>query len=189
MKTEEIKDLESYFKTNNEHWNSYTFEMLCEVLEDGLFKHPGTALRLFDDCTNIFTQNCAEPLKALQEFDAELAKNKLNLPQMVFVSKWVLKFLRQTCFEEIDMTKVNSLLKIQNEKLESKIRPARPAKDIREELRQLVEIELDSLATTLRKLQPAQRLNILCKLLPFVLSKPDVLDHTDIFKRSISLNI
>ena len=30
MKTKEIESLESYFKTENEHWNGYAFEMLCE---------------------------------------------------------------------------------------------------------------------------------------------------------------
>ena len=32
MKTKEIEALESYFKTENYHWNGYAFKILCEVL-------------------------------------------------------------------------------------------------------------------------------------------------------------
>jgi len=40
MKKEQIESLESYFKTNNEHWNEYTFETLCKTLQQGQFKDP-----------------------------------------------------------------------------------------------------------------------------------------------------
>jgi hypothetical protein len=33
MKAKEIKALESYFKTENEYWNSKTFDILNEVLK------------------------------------------------------------------------------------------------------------------------------------------------------------
>lgn len=37
MNTKEVQALESYFKTENEHWNGYAFEMLCEVIQKGNF--------------------------------------------------------------------------------------------------------------------------------------------------------
>ena len=39
MNTKEIKALESYFKTENEHWNGYTFNILNEVLKQGNFEN------------------------------------------------------------------------------------------------------------------------------------------------------
>jgi hypothetical protein len=79
MKTKEIESLESYFKTENEHWNGYAFEMLCEVLKQGNFENPETPLQLFDKAEKIFTEQHETPLKAVQEFAAEIENAKLNL--------------------------------------------------------------------------------------------------------------
>ena len=42
MNTKEVQALENYFKTENEHWNGYAFEMICEVLQKGNFENPET---------------------------------------------------------------------------------------------------------------------------------------------------
>jgi hypothetical protein len=39
MKENQIEALESYFKTENEHWNEYAFDMLCEVLQKKQFEN------------------------------------------------------------------------------------------------------------------------------------------------------
>lgn len=44
MNTKEAQALESYFKTENEHWNGYTREILCEVLQQANFENPETPL-------------------------------------------------------------------------------------------------------------------------------------------------
>ena len=31
MNTKEVQALESYFKTENEHWNGYALEFLCSI--------------------------------------------------------------------------------------------------------------------------------------------------------------
>ena len=78
MKTKEIESLESYFKTENEHWNGYTFKMLCEVLKKGNFENPETPLQLFNKALNIFSEQHETPLKAVQEFATETDKQKLT---------------------------------------------------------------------------------------------------------------
>ena len=119
MKTKEIESLESYFKTENEHWNGYAFEMLCEVLEQGNFENPETPLQLFDKAVNIFTEQHKTPLKAVQEFATETDKQKLTPAQRLFVYEWVYKYLRQTEFEELDLTEVKDLIKSQTERLKN----------------------------------------------------------------------
>ena len=104
MKTKEIESLESYFKTENEHWNGYTFKMLCEVLKKGNFENPETPLQLFDKAVNIFTEQHETPLKAVQEFATVTDKANLNTAQRLFVYEWVYKYVRFTEFEEIDLT-------------------------------------------------------------------------------------
>jgi hypothetical protein len=181
MKTKEIESLESYFKTENEHWNSYAFEMLCEVLEQGNFENPETPLQLFDKAINILTEQHKTPFKAVREFASETEKAKLNQTQKLFVSLWVYKYLRATEFEEIDLSEIKDLLKSQTERLKNDKPPVEYNKpltgNIRDTLKELMQKELELLPDTLKELEPVQRLNILCKLIPYVLPKVESVTH------------
>lgn len=181
MKTMEIEALESYFKTENEHWNGYAFEMLCEVLQQGNFENPETPLQLFDKAINIFTEQYETPLKAVQEFAAETDKQKLTPAQKLFVYEWVYKYLRQTEFEELDLSEVRNLLKSQNEKLKNykpKVEYNKPLTgNIRDTLKEMMQKEIEQLPKTLKELEPVHRLNILCKLIPYVLPKVESVTH------------
>jgi hypothetical protein len=179
MKTKEIEALESYFKTENEHWNGYAFKMLCEVLQKGNFENTETPLQLLDKAANIFAEYRETPLKAVQTFASET--EKLNPDQRLFVYEWVYKYVRDTEFDEIDLTEVNALLKSQTERLKKdkpKVEYNKPLTgNIRDTLKELMKKELEQLPDTLEKLDPAQRLNILCKLIPYVLPKVESVTH------------
>jgi hypothetical protein len=181
MKTKEIESLESYFKTENEHWNVYAFEMLCEVMQQGNFENPETPLQLFDKAVNIFTEQHETPLKAVQEFAAETDKANLNTAQKLFIYEWIYKYLRVTKFEEIDLTEVKDLLKSQTERLRNdkpQVEYNKPLTGyIRDTLKELMQKELEQLPDTLKELEPVQRLNILCKLIPYVLPKVESVTH------------
>jgi len=112
MKAKEIEALESYFKTENEYWNGYAFEMLCEVLKQGNFENPETPLQLFDKAVNIFTEQHETPLKAVQEFAAETDKQKLTPAQKLFVYEWVYKYVKNSEFENIDTTEIKEILTV-----------------------------------------------------------------------------
>jgi hypothetical protein len=181
MKTKEIESLESYFKTENEHWNGFAFELLCEVLKQGNFENPETPLQLFDKAVNIFTEQHETPLKAVQEFAAVTDKANLNKAQRLFVYEWVYKYLRNTEFEELELTEVRDLLKSQTERLnndKTQIEYNKPLTgNIRDTLKELMQKELEQLPYTLKELEPVQRLNILCKLIPYVLPKVESVTH------------
>lgn len=49
---------------------------------------------------------------------------------------------------------------------------------LRETLKNLMQKELEQLPETLKELDPVQRLNILCKLMPYVLPKTESVKHT-----------
>lgn len=49
---------------------------------------------------------------------------------------------------------------------------------LRETLKDLMQKELEQLPETLKELDPVQRLNILCKLMPYVLPKTESVKHT-----------
>jgi hypothetical protein len=182
MKTKEIESLESYFKTENEHWNEFAFKMLCEVLQQGNFENPETPLQLFDKAVNIFTEQHETPLKAVQEFASATDKQKLTPAQKLFVYEWVYKFLKVTEYEEIDLTEIQDLLKSQTERLENEKPPVEYNKpltgNIRDTLKEMMQKELELLPDTLKELDPVQRLNILCKLIPYVLPKVESVTHT-----------
>lgn len=182
MKAKEIEALESYFKTENEHWNGYTFEILCEVLKLGNFENPETPLRIFDKAVSIFTEHYKTPLMAFQELENETEKTKLNTAQKLFVYKWIYKYVGVSDFGEIDLMEVKDLLKSQIEKMKNdkpKVEYNKPLTgNIRDTLKELMQKEIESLPGTLKKLEPVQRLNILCKLIPYVLPKVESVTHT-----------
>ena len=180
MKTEQIQSLESYFKTNNEHWNRFAFGMLCEILQQGQFENPELPLQLLNIATNTFVEHHETPLQAVQQFADELDKNELSAVQKIFVYKCLCNYLNQTEYDKIDLTPIKKLLKSQNDKLKSENEPKKPqVRDIRETLKEIMQKEFEQLPETLKGLEPVQRLTILCKLAPYVLPKIDAvnLDH------------
>ena len=181
MKAKEIESLESYFKTENEHWNEFAFKMLWEVLQQGNFENPEIPLKLFDKAVNIFTEQHETPLKAVQEFASVTDKQKLTPAQKLFVYQWAYKYLKVTEYEEIDLIEIQDLLKSQTERLENEkpqVEYNKPLTgNLRDTLKEMMQKELELLPDTLKDLDPAQRINILCKLMPFVLLKVESVTH------------
>ena len=177
MIKKQIQALEGYFKTDNKHWNGFAFEILCTVLKQGNFENPEIPLQLFSKAIEILIDLSETPLKALQGFSDEVEKKELSPEQKHFVYEKVFDYIRWTDFEGIDTDKVKELLKSQTERLKDEVNNPveqydKPlVADIRNTLKELMQKELEQLSETLKDLQPVQRLNILCKLIPFVLPK------------------
>jgi hypothetical protein len=183
MNTKEIQALESYFKTENEHWNGYAFEMLCEVIQKSNFTKPETPLQLFSKAVDIFTEHFETPLKAVQILEIETDKQKLDTNQKLFVFEWVLKYVKYSEFEKADTDEIEDLLKSQTERFKAELNKQpeynKPLTgSIRDTLKELMQKELEQLPETLKELDPVQRLNILCKLMPYVLPKTESVKHT-----------
>ena len=182
MKANEIEVLESYFQTKNAHWNTYTREILCEVMQQGNFENPETPLKLFSISLDIFRTQHQSPLKAVQEFAAETDKLKLTIDQKLFVYGWVCRYLKNSEFDDIDISEIEILLRSQTEKLKNekpKIEYNKPLTgNIRDTLKEMIQKEIASLPETLKELEPVQRLNIICKLIPYVLPKVESVTHT-----------
>lgn len=177
MKAKEIQALEGYFKTDNEHWNSYAFEMLCEVLKQGNFESPEIPLQLFSKSVDIFTKEYETPLKAVQNFGNEADKHKLNSNQKLFVYEKVYDYVRFSEFDNADTDEIKDLLKSKVEYLKNEVKNVKPEYNkplvggIRDTLKELMKKEFEQLPETLKDLEPVQRLNVLCKLIPYVLPK------------------
>lgn len=177
MKAKEIETLEAYFKTENEHWNRYAFKMLNEVLKQGNFKTPEIPLQLFSKAIDILTEQHETPLKAVKNFEKETDKQKLSLSQKLFVFEKVLDYMKYSDFENIDTDEIKDLLKSQTERFKVEVQSQTPEYNkplvgsIRDILKKQMQKELEKLPETLKDLEPVQRLNVMCKLIPYVLPK------------------
>lgn len=183
MNTKEVQTLESYFNTENEHWNDFAFKILCEVIQKANFTNPETPLQTFRKAVDIFTEHLETPLKAIQIFEIETNKRKLDTNQKLFLFEWVLKYVKYTEFKKTGKYDVTNLLKSQIERLKAELNKLpeynKPlVGDIRDTLKDLIREELEQLPETLKELDPVQRLNILCKLMPYVLPKTESIKHT-----------
>ena len=183
MNTKEVQTLESYFNTENEHWNDFAFKILCEVIQKANFTNPETPLQTFRKAVDIFTEHLETPLKAIRIFEIETNKRKLDTNQKLFLFEWVLKYVKYTEFKKTGKHDITNLLKSQIERLKAELNKLpeynKPlVGDIRDTLKDLIREELEQLPETLKELDPVQRLNILCKLMPYVLPKTESIKHT-----------
>jgi len=180
MNAKEIKTLESLTQTENEHWNGFAFNVIKEVMKQGQFGNPEPPLQLVSNSIDLLIKHHKQPLKAIQLFTGELDKQKLNPSQRLFILERVCKYIQDTDFEDenIDLFQVLQLLKSQIERLKAENKTEKPlTATLRETLKELMQKELEQLPETLKGLEPVQRLNILCKLMPFVLPKVESVHH------------
>ena len=181
MKTKEIASIESYLKTENEHWNTYAFKMLCEVLQKDIFENPETPIQIFDKAVSILIGQHGRPLKAVQEFVELIEKANLNKVQKLFIYERVYNYVENTEYETIDTTEIEHLLKSYTTKLKNEkpqVEYNKPMTgNIRDTLKETIQNELKLLPETLKELDHVQRLNIICKLIPFVLPKVESVTH------------
>lgn len=183
MNLQKTTALESYFKTENEHWNAYAFDMICEVLKNGIFSEPLKPVELFSEAVNIFTEQHETPIQAVQMFEAKTEQQELDASQKLFVFEWALKYMKVTKFESIETDEVVDVLKSQVERIKTQKNKqpeyTKPiTANIRETLKEMMQQELEQLPETLKALDPVQRLNVLCKLMPYVLPKTESVKHS-----------
>ena len=178
MNTKEIEALESYFKTENEHWNTYAFKMLCEVLQKDVFDNPETPLELFSMASNNLPKESESPLKALQNFGS--ITEKLNTPQKLFIYEWVLKYFKNSEFDNANTTEIQDLLKIQINHMKNEVKDLsennKPlVRNMRDSLKEFVQKELEQMPETFKDLEPMQKLTVLSKLMPYVFPKVETI--------------
>ena len=100
-----------------------------------------------------------------------------SLSQKLFVFEKALDYVKYSEFENIDTDEVKDLLKSYVERLTGEVKSQTPEYNkplvgtIRDTLKELMQKELEQLPETLKDLEPVQRLNVLCKLIPYVLPK------------------
>lgn len=185
MNTKEVQSLESYFKTENDHWNSYALKIIREALEKQLFSDFSTLMQLYELSMSIAVETHREkPFEGLQLIISEYDKNELTTEQKVYLLEGVFEYLDCTEFDGWYSSEIQDLMKSQITVYRNELKSKLPeynkplTRSIRDTLKDLMQKELEQLPETLKELDPVQRLNILCKLMPYVLPKTESVKHT-----------
>ena len=183
MKTKEIATLESFFKTENEHWNEYSLETVRKAMETQIFTDLIGLMKLYQSSIALASKTHREkPFEALQLIILDFEKDKLNTEQKVFLLNRVFKFLDNSEFEGWYSNEIQDLIQSQIEAIKKDLNKQpeynKPLTgNIRETLKEMMQKEIESLPETLKELDPVQRLNILCKLIPYILPKVESVTH------------
>ena len=183
MKTKKIATLESFFKTENEHWNEYSLETVRKAMETQIFTDFISLMKIYQSSISIASKTHREkPFEALQLIISDFEKDKLIIEQKVFLLERVFKYLDNSEFEGWYSNEIQDLIQSQigayKKDLNKQPEYNKPlARNIRETLKEMMKKEIESLPETLKELDPVQRLNILCKLIPYILPKVESVTH------------
>jgi hypothetical protein len=176
MESTKIEALEAYFKTKNEHYNSYSFNLLVDTMKSGLFDDPELPLMFFSNAIELACLQHETPVRAAAIIQEEIDRLPLSPEQAVFILDWIAKYFRQSEFDDFDPEGFLRLITAHIDRLKHLI-SERPENrqpmtgNIRLALKRYVESELEQLSETMKELDPTQRLSILCKLLPYAMPK------------------
>jgi hypothetical protein len=111
-----LEKIEAYFSTENEHYNSYSFEVYNEAKRKNLFSDFEIPLWIFDYATNEFYTNRTKPLHALEELKKTFEKEKLTTEQKQFILSHLIKYFKETVYlneavgSEVTLSKAQKLL-------------------------------------------------------------------------------
>ena len=142
-------------------------------------------MQLYELSINIASESHREkPFEGLQLIISEYDKDELTTEQKVYLLEGIFDYLDHTDFDGWYSNEIQDLMKSQiavyNNELKNKLpeynKPL--TGNIRDTLKDLMQKELEQLPETLKELDPVQRLNILCKLMPYVLPKTESVKHT-----------
>lgn len=181
----DLSTLESYFKTENEHWNEYALKTIRKAIENELFSDLKDFMQLYEQSIDIASESHREqPYEGLKLIVSKCEAVEYSTQQIIFLLERVHDYLDFTEFEGWYSNEIQDLMKSQitvyNNELKNKVpeynKPL--TGNIRETLKDLMQKELEQLPETLKELDPVQKLNVLCKLMPYVLPKTESVKHT-----------
>lgn len=180
MANKELTSLESYYQTESEWHNEYIINLIAEAKQQGNFEDVRQAVELYNFGLECFYSSPAAPLKAIEALDKEFKKAGLEDAQGLFILEKLTGYIDNSGFDDEGITDKmqETFLTIFKAELQRRkaqvieLTPQKPlVKDIRATLKTWVQKELERLPETLEELEPDKRVNVLCKLIPFVLPR------------------
>lgn len=185
MNSEKFEIVKSYYQTDDQTWNVYALETIKIALSEQLFEDMENLMKLYKGTLSIATEthkNC--PLEAIQAISSEYEARSLQLDQKAFLLERVCVYLKNA---KIDGWNSKDFVRLALSQKKAYLKELKqnathfhyiPTVSIKDMLEYVVRNELRRLPTLVNYLETEQRLNLLCKLLPYVISKNESITHT-----------
>ena len=153
-----------------------------EALETDTFADPVQPLQTYLNLRLALLQVANDPAKVIPVFEAHTAG--MTEAQKLFIAQKARSYFANTEFgndddpegEGVTLTGIIGPLRAYIVRQERSAQPK--VADMRTTLKEVFRMEMDSLPETLAKLDAKERLNILCKLMPYVLPKVEAVSAT-----------
>lgn len=178
QKKDKLKELESYFQTPNEHFNSYTFDIYKDAIKKDLFVDPEIPLRFFNEQAQKLVDLSDHPIQAIEQMKDSLEKICDNKKQRKFLLTWILDYVTYTDFGK-DLNLVKKLLSVECDKKQKVELPEKKhaTHNLRDKMKSIVLAELEELPENLNLLLPKERVSFLAKFMPYIFPKMEKVDY------------
>ena len=172
-------DVEQYLNFGSEHDNKHALDVWLEAIKSNTFSDPATPLKVFVELRNALLQVSDQPAKVIPIFEQHT--NGMKGSEKMFLARHLLNYFEHTVFDENDdgepetyLTGISKPLDALLTRLskETGITSDDPKTgDLRRLLKDTIRKEMERLPEYLQSLETKDRLNIICKLMPFALPK------------------
>lgn len=172
-----IKAIETLLNTDNYDWNEHAKEMLVEVIKTNSFESPNKALEVTKTLIDLVITKKESDVSIVYKSEELFEENNLNGNQRLFITTSVINYLKWYESEFIEDSFELTYLRGKEERLKADYRPLLTSSSItsvgnlREFLKQWIGDELKQLPDSIDKLDTNQRLNLVFKLIPYILPK------------------
>ena len=146
-------------------------------METDTFADPVQPLQIFTDLRTALMQVADHPAQVIPIFEQHTAG--MTDAQKLFIAKKVKSYFANTVFgseEGKTLTGIIEPLRAYIARMERAMRPK--VEDMRATLKDLFRAEIERLPDALKTLDEKDRLNFLCKLMPFVMPKVEAVSAT-----------
>lgn len=182
-----VQDVEQHLNIGSQHDREQALSVWLDAIETGVFADAATPLRVFIELRNAFLKVSGKPAKVLPIFEQHT--NGMNDTEKLFIARKVLFYFEQTVFDEGETDEPNTTLTGITEPLAAYIkrlkREGREARndvktgDLRQTLKDIFRQEMERLPEYLQSLEPKDRVNALCKMIPYALPKVEAVHFTE----------
>ena len=172
-------DVEQYLNFGSEHDNKHALGVWLEAIRSGTFPDPATPLKVFVELRNALVQVSDQPAQVIPIF--EQYTNGMKGSEKMFLAQHLLNYFEHTVFDENGdgepetyLTGISKPLDALLTRLskETGITNDDPKTgDLRRLLKETIRQEMERLPEYLQSLETKDRVNVLCKMMPYVFPK------------------
>lgn len=178
-KQKATSDVEQYLNFDSEHDNKQALDVWLEAIKTSTFPNPETPLKVFVELRNALLQVSDQPAKVIPIFEQHT--NGMKGAEKLFIARHLLYYFEHTVFidgenkeTEIYLTGISKPLDALLSRLNREIgqnKDGWSTGDLRQKLKNVFRQEMERLPEYLQSLEPKDRVNALCKMIPYVLPK------------------